>query len=306
MKYSVGVDIGGSHISCAVVDLDSLAIREETLTEMPVDNKGKSGEIIETWSAALRKSMQGIDPGQIKGIGFAMPGPFDYVNGISLIRGVSKYEKLYGLNVGEEIGRSLGLKSGQSVRFINDASAFAIGEAKAGKAAGSDRSMVITIGTGIGSAFIQNGVPVVSGDSVPEKGWVYHIKYRDSIADNYFSTRWFLHRFKEITGRDADGVKSMVGEASNNERIMEIFQEFGTSLAGFLAPILNRFGAEVLVLGGNISRAIDLFGPSLELELKNNNCPTIPHLSLLGEEAALIGGASLLESEFWQAVKGSL
>ena len=231
MRYSVGVDIGGSHISCALIDLDRMEIREETLTEMPVDNQATSGEIIETWSAAIGKSMQGIDPGQIMGIGFAMPGPFDYVNGISLIRGVSKYEKLYGIDVGKEIRKSLGLKSGQSVRFINDASAFAIGEARAGKAAGAARSMVITLGTGIGSAFIRNGVPVVTGDSVPEKGWVYHLNYRDSIADNYFSTRWFLQRYKEVTHREVDGVKSMVREAAKNEHIMEIFKEFGTSLA---------------------------------------------------------------------------
>lgn len=306
MKYSIGVDIGGSHISCAVIDLERIEIVRETLTALPVDNKGKASEIIETWSAAIRKSMSGIDPGQIRGIGFAMPGPFDYPNGISLIRGVCKYENLYGLNVGEEIGKSLGLNSGQSVRFINDASAFAVGEAKGGKAAGAKRSMVITIGTGIGSAFIRNGVPVVSGESVPEKGWVYHIKYRDSIADDYFSARWFLQRFKEVTGRDADGVKSIADEAGSNEPIMEIFNEFGASLAGFLAPILNSFGAEVLVLGGNISRSINLFGPSLRLELKNNKCHTTTYLSELGENAALVGSACLLDSEFWHAVKGSL
>lgn len=113
--------------------------------------------------------MQSVDPDQLKGIGFAMPGPFDYVNGICLMRGVSKYENLYGINVGDELCKFLALKSRQDVRFINDVSAFAIGEAKAGKAAGAARSMVITIGTGIGSAFIRNGIPVVSGSSVPEK-----------------------------------------------------------------------------------------------------------------------------------------
>lgn len=306
MKYSIGVDIGGSHISCALVNLESIEIITETMTSLPVDNKGKASEIIDTWSAAIGKSMQHIDPGQLSGIGFAMPGPFDYVNGISRIRGVDKYENLYGLNVGEEISTSIGLGPGQFVRFINDASAFAIGEATAGKAAGVASSMVITIGTGIGSAFIRNGIPVVSGESVPEKGWVYHIQYRESIADDYFSTRWFLQRFKEVRGRDADGVKSMADEAVNNEQIMGIFMEFGASLGGFLAPILNRFGAEVLVMGGNISRAFNLFGPSLREELGKNNCHATPHLSVLGEDAALIGSACLLDDEFWQAVKGSL
>lgn len=306
MKYSVGVDIGGSHISCALVDLDTIEIIRGSLTVLPVDNKGTAREIVKTWSAAIRKSMQHMDSSQLTGIGFAMPGPFDYVNGISLIRGVDKYENLYGLDVGEEIVKSLGMKSGQPVRFINDAAAFAIGEARAGKAAGTDRSMVITLGTGFGSAFIKQGVPVVSGESVPEKGWVYHLKYRDSIADDYFSTRWFLRRFKELTGTDADGVKYIADEALKNEQIREIFHEFGASLGRFLAPILNKFGAEVLVMGGNISRAIDLFGPSLRLELENNDCPATPHVSLLGENAALMGSACLLDAELWHAVKGTL
>ena len=37
----------------------------------------------------------------VKGIGFAMPGPFDYVKGICYIQGVAKYENLYGINVTE-------------------------------------------------------------------------------------------------------------------------------------------------------------------------------------------------------------
>jgi uncharacterized 2Fe-2S/4Fe-4S cluster protein (DUF4445 family) len=40
-NYSIGVDIGGSHISCAAVDLESLKIIEATRTDRPVDNKVK-------------------------------------------------------------------------------------------------------------------------------------------------------------------------------------------------------------------------------------------------------------------------
>lgn len=49
MKYSIGVDIGGSHISCAVVDLEKMEILRESLMDMPVDDKGKAADIIETW-----------------------------------------------------------------------------------------------------------------------------------------------------------------------------------------------------------------------------------------------------------------
>ena len=306
MKYSVGVDIGGSHITCALIDLEKNEIIRETLTEMPVDNQGEAHEIIETWSEAIGRSMRNIDSCQIKGIGFAMPGPFDYVNGICLIKGIPKYEKLYGINVGTEISLALGLTEDQSIRFMNDAFSFAVGESIAGQAADSTKSMAITLGTGFGSAFIDNHVPVVTGDSVPRLGYVYHIKYKDGIADDYFSTRWFIRRYKELTGKDAAGVKSIADEAIREENVREIFIEFGSSLGEFLAPILNRFGATVLVLGGNISRAYDLFGPSLESGLQRKNCTSKAYTSLLKEDAALLGSAYLLETEFWDAVKESL
>ena len=235
-----------------------------------------------------------------------MPGPFDYVNGICLIKGVPKYEKLYGTNVGVAISQALGLPQDIPVRFMNDASSFAVGEAWAGKAAYSSRSMAITLGTGLGSAFIADKIPVVTGDMVPDLGCVYHISFRDGIADDYFSTRWFTKKYKERTGRESKGVKDIAEEAESDNRIRNIFIEFGASLAAFLSPYLIKFGADVLVLGGNISRAYDLFGPALEDEMKRQKCNTIPLLSELKEDAALLGSAYLLDDSFWSAVKGSL
>ena len=40
MELSIGVDIGGSHITCALINLEKKEIIRETLTEMPVDNQG--------------------------------------------------------------------------------------------------------------------------------------------------------------------------------------------------------------------------------------------------------------------------
>ena len=305
-RFSVGVDIGGSHISCAVVDPACRSILRETLTELPVDNKGEAGEIIATWSDAIRSSIRHVDPDDLRGIGFAMPGPFDYVNGICLIKGVPKYEKLYGTNVGEEISKYLDLKAGQSVRFMNDASSFAVGESLGGKAAGCKRSMSITLGTGFGSAFVENNVPVVTGDSVPELGCVYHFKYKDGIADDYFSTRWFISRYKEMTGIDVEGVKPIAEKGNHDESVKAIFREFGESLAAYLAPFLIKFGAEVLVIGGNISRAYDLFGEPFKNGLLNQDCQTRTHTSDLMEDAALLGSAYLLDNELWEAVRHRL
>ena len=305
-KHAVGVDIGGSHISCAAIDLDNRKIISETLEGRPVDNKASAGEIIERWSEALSGTIRKAGAGNIRGIGFAMPGPFDYVNGICLIKGVPKYEKLYGTNIAGAISSSLNLPGSMQIRFMNDASSFAVGEAWAGRASGSRRSMAVTLGTGLGSAFIDDRVPVVTGDRVPDLGCVYHINYRDGIADDYFSTRWFIKRYKELTGHDAAGVKEIYEAALRDDGLKQIFLEFGSSFGSFIAPFLNKFGAEVLVIGGNISQSYDLFGGALERELKDNDCSTKPYTSDLMEDAALLGSAYLLDDSFWNSVKDLL
>jgi glucokinase len=303
---AIGVDIGGSHITAVAVDMQNHTIIKGSRAESPVDNKAEADEILEVWTGTLRKIVDKLPVFRLRGIGFAMPGPFDYVKGICLIRGVPKYEKLYGVNVGKAISSRLGLPCDCRVRFMNDASSFAVGEAWAGKAAGYKKMMAITLGTGFGSAFIDNRIPVVEGDTVPGGGCVYHLPVENGIADDYFSTRWFTSGYREITGKEAAGVKEIAAEAVSDAAVRALFDKFGKNLGSFLSPWLLRFGAEILVIGGNISYAYDLFGPAFENALEQAKCTVRVDISDLKEDAALLGSAYLLDDDFWKAVQPAL
>jgi len=305
-NIAIGVDIGGSHITAVAVDMTAHRIISGSRAESPVDNKAEADEILTVWSDTLKQVLRGIQIFNLRGVGFAMPGPFDYVRGICLIRGVPKYEKLYGVNVGKAISTRLGLPCDCRVRFMNDASSFAVGEAWAGKASGYARMMAVTLGTGFGSAFLENRIPVVEGERVPKMGCVYHLPFGNGIADDYFSTRWFTSRYREVTGRDAEGVREVAMMAGRAPEVLDIFTEFGTGLGSFLAPWLKRFGAEILVMGGNISHAYNLFGPTVEEALKREGCETRIAISELKEDSALLGSAYLLDDEFWKAVQPAL
>jgi len=305
-NLAIGVDIGGSHISCAAVDLKSFRVLHETRTEKAVDNKAEASQIIGVWVKALSEVIEKIPENSLKGIGFGMPGPFDYVKGISYIKGVAKYEKLYGCNVKNAISDNLNLHDNFPVRFMNDVSTFAVGEALVGKAAKAERSISITLGTGFGSAFIANRIPIVDGPEVPKLGCVYHLPYGDNIADDYFSTRWFIGRYKRLTGRDLKGVKEFAEHAGTDKVVMDLFEEFGTNLGIFLAPWLKRFRAEIVVVGGNISHAYNLFGDIFENSLKKEGCNCKVALSELKEDAAFIGAAYLLDEKFWKDIQHAL
>lgn len=305
-NIAIGADIGGSHISGAAVDLSSGKVLSDTLTEMPVNNQAQAAEIIAVWASCVAGVLKKVPSDKVRGIGFAMPGPFDYVKGICYIKGVSKYENLYGFNITDAIISILKVPDDFKVRFINDASAFAVGEAWGGKASSAKRSMSITIGTGLGSAFISNKIPIVDGDEVPKIGCVYHLPYKNSIADDYFSTRWFISSYKKATGREIKGVKEMADMAATDKVAMDLFSDFGERLGVFLAPWLKKFRAEILVVGGNISYAYHLFGDVFEESLRREKAHTKVALSELKENAALLGSAYLFNDNFWEAVQPAL
>lgn len=305
-SIAIGTDIGGSHISCAAVDLATGKIMRETLTEREVNNQASAAEIIGVWADALSAVIEKVHIGNVKGIGFAMPGPFDYVKGICYIKGVAKYENLYGFNITDAISSSLDVPEGFLIRFMNDASSFAVGEAWAGSASNVNRSLSITFGTGFGSAFISNKIPIVDGPEVPKLGCIYHIPYKDGIADDYFSTRWFLGQYKKLKGNELKGVKELADLAATDSDVMNLFTEFGDGAAVFLAPWLKKFNAEMLVVGGNISHAYNLFGEVFEARLKKENCSCKVVISKLKEDAALLGSAYLLDDDFWKSVQHAL
>ena len=305
-NIAIGTDIGGSHISCAAIDLVSGKIIRNTLTERSVDNQAQANNIIGTWTQALSAVLKKVPLENVKGIGFAMPGPFDYVKGISYIRGVAKYENLYGINITDAISNSLSVKDGFLIRFMNDASSFAVGEAWAGSAANFNRSLSITLGTGFGSAFIRNRIPIVDGPEVPKLGCIYHLPFKDGIADDYFSTRGLLSRYKKLTGKGLGGVKELAALAGTEKAVTDLFIDFGENAGLFLAPWLNKFKAEILVIGGNISHAYNLFGDAFEIRLKKENCFCKVAISKLKEDAALLGSGYLLDDEFWRSVQHAL
>jgi glucokinase len=301
-NYAIGVDVGGSHLSCAAVDLGKQVFFENSFSTVHIDNKASSDEILSGWVKALLQTIQKMEADTLSGIGFGMPGPFEYDKGIARFAQVEKYYSLNGIDVADELTRRLNLASTVPLRFMNDASAFATGEAWMGSASHVANSVSITLGTGFGSAFVSDGVPVVEGEKVPRLGCVWHLPYKEGIADDYFSTRWFVKRYKEETGIDVDGVKPIADAAVSNETAMSLFIEYGNNMGEFFSPWLKKFDAGVLVIGGNIAGAYGLFGPNFEKALRINGVETEIKLSALKEDAAIIGSARMLNPEYWEKI----
>jgi glucokinase len=294
-KTGMGIDIGGSHITCQLFDLEQHAALPGSRKRFSIDSRASSDSILNGWVEALNQTAESIGIANLEGIGFAMPGPFDYLNGIAWFKGIPKFEALYGVHVKTELIKRMHLPDNFKIRFLNDASSFAVGESWLGEVAHFDRVIALTLGTGFGTTFINNGLPVAGTDGIPEDGFLYHIPFKNSIADDYFSTRWFINNYKEKTGKQIPGVKELTLFASSDSTVQELFHEFGTNLGAFLAPWVKQFDAEAIVIGGNISKSFTWFQDDLQSQLSH----TTIRISKMEESAALAGSARLCDDSFY-------
>ena len=206
------------------------------------------------------------------------------------------------MDVKSELINHLGLARDFPIRFLNDASCFAIGEAWLGDAANYERIITITLGTGFGTTFIKSRLPVAGIEGIPDDGFLYHIPFQNSIADDYFSTRWFLKEYKKKTGNQLSDVKELVSLAKTDSKNLEIFEKFGKNLGGFLVPWITRFNADCIVLGGNISKSFSFFQKQMAEQFELNGLQTAICLSKTEETAALFGSAKLCDDNFYRKI----
>ena len=299
---AIGVDIGGTHITCAAVSLQDGRLLEDTLSRAACSHEAPADQILNAWVGALNRTIRLVGDVQLAGIGFAIPGPFDYRNGISKMQ--HKFKNLYGLNIPAALNGLLSVNGQLPMRFMNDATAFGAGEAWKGRGQGFKNVIALTLGTGFGSAFFEDGVPVIAGEGVPPEGCLWHLPFKDSIADDYFSTKWFDGVYQKHYGKKLDGgVKTLMDQVEKDTDIQLIFTTFGNNLAECLSPWLQQFGTEMIVAGGNISHALPYFENAFHDNLDKKGWDTPLMSSLLLESAALFGSARLLDDIFWEKVK---
>lgn len=301
---AIGADIGGTHISAMAVDIHTGSSFQETYCRISYAHTDPADQILGSWASALEQAMARTSGARVAGVGLAMPGPFDYRNGISNMQ--HKFSALYGLNIADALRERLPALTTTPIRFINDATAFAMGEAWKGAGRSHNRVVVITLGTGFGSAFLEDGVPVVRAAGVPPEGCLWHTPFRGEIAEEHFSTRWFVKAYRERTGLTMDGVKPLIDRAGQDPVVQGLFAEFGRNLAQCLSPWLQSFSADILVMGGNISHAFPLFETVFQQDLIAANVRTTVAVSALREEAAILGSARLLDDAVWEKVSADL
>jgi glucokinase len=153
----------------------------------------------------------------------------------------------------------------------------------------NERIICLTIGTGLGSVFIDQGKIIKRAESIPREGYLYNQPFHDSIIDNHFSRRGILQA-AAAKGMNLDGidVKDLADLArSGNSTAMYIFHQFGSNFGTMLLPYIEKFQPHRIIIGGQIAKGFDLFQGNLEEKLKRtttkvNSLDNALHYTFLG------------------------
>jgi glucokinase len=257
------LDIGGSHVTSALVDLEKRLIVDSSLQRAHVNPNLGADELLEAWSNAALKTLASRS---VRHVGVAMPGPFEYDTGVSKLQ--HKFASLYTMNVGEVLQKKLEVQV--PIYFGNDASLFALGEWWAGAAKGFERVIGVTLGTGLGGGFVAGGNVLYSGEGVPKDGGIWDLPYLDGIAEDYVAGPALVKNYGAKTGRTLNPAEIAEAARGGEKAAIESYLELGSHLGEILNPWAKAFAADCIVVGGNIARSFDLFEGGLEQTLESS------------------------------------
>ena len=277
----LALDVGGSSVKSALVTNGQRIVGSVRVDA--IRSTGSSTAILKTLAATISDHLAKAT--DVNRIAFAFPGPFDYEQGISLIQNQAKYDALYGVHLSTKL-RDILEKPSLEMRYRNDAEAAILGEARYGMGTPYSRMIGLTLGTGLGSAFIVEGKVITEGDGIPPHGWLYSCMFENQRADEVFSTRGLLARLREHGIHEVDIASAVQNQESNT--LEQTFASFGTDLGTFLHPFVTGFRAQAVLVTGGIAESWERFAPSLSRSLP------VPVLKgTLGKRAALLGAAAL-------------
>lgn len=245
------LEIGGTHATAANVDGSGWAVTGEIRVD--IDSHGAAEEILDGFAragAALQVADEAV-------WGVAMPDPFDYALGIGRFHGVGKFESLDGVDVRAGL---LDRLPGRDLVFCNDADAFAVGEWLDGAARGYSRVAGLTLGTGLGSGWVDGGQ--LADPVVPLDGRAHNLLIDGKPLEETVSRRAIRAAYATATGHADVDVREIADRAGGGDRAATaVLAHAFRALGRAIGPPIRDFGAEVVVIGGSMSGSWPLFEP---------------------------------------------
>ena len=309
-KYVVGVDLGGTKIYTALVDLEGNIVKEKTVETLAHEGEQAVKErIIDT----INYVIDGTDKNLIKSIGIGSPGPLDVKNGIIIENSNLPFKNF-------EIVKSIKETYDLPTYLDNDANVATLGEFMFGAGKGTENMVFITASTGIGGGAVLNGKLFrgATGNALEVghmtvstegprcgcgnvgcaealgSGTAIGKRAKEAVLSNVKTS---LKNYDNVTS------KEVFKEAANGDRVAKkILNTSLTYLGIAVANTITNFDPEKVVVGGGVVNGGDIVIDTIKNVVEERcmaafveNC-TIEK-AVLGGKAGVLGAAALAITE---------
>ena len=258
------LDAGGTEIKSAAFTDSGKQL--DAIHSVPSCAQAEKETILENFITVIAREndILAANGYQLGIVGLAFPGPFDYPKGISHMKGLAKYDAIEGVFLEEALKSFPGQKVLQpDVRFFfrHDVDSFALGAVSRDPSCKAGRILCLCIGTGAGSAFLEEGRLLKQDPRIPDNGWIYPFPFHGSTIDDWISVRG-LKRLACESGFPAgiSGKDLFDQAAQGNRQAIAVWKNFGVFIADAIQAFVASFRPCRLILGGQISKAERFFG----------------------------------------------
>ncbi len=295
-----GIDLGGTKTEGVVVD-ESRPDEPIARIRIPTESEQGYDHVVRNCASLVEQLERATGHARPGEIGFGTPGSLDPTTG--LMRNCNTV-CLNGQPLRDDLSRTL-----RSCAIVtNDANCFALAEAVLGSARGARCVFGVIIGTGVGGGIvvdgqIWNGANGIAGEwghnVIDPEGETCYCGRRGCV-ETVISGPALERKYKDLSGDQLRLPEILAGHrtgrnATATQVVQRLCKEFGRSLA----TVINVLDPDVIVLGGGVGQAQELY-ESGTIELRKHVFHEEPRLDvrrpLLGDSAGVFGAALQVRS----------
>ena len=310
---SIGIDLGGTNIAVGVVDESGKILATGSVRTMP---ERSYQSVIKDMAdiSLLTLGKTNISLSNVRSVGIGIPGIADQETGVVIFCTNLGW---HDVPLRSEIQKYID----KPVYIDNDATVAAYAESIAGVSAGTQSSVFLTLGTGLGGGIIINGKPWNGFHGVGSE--IGHLTMvidgepctcgKRGCLERYCSATALARMGREVIARYPDSVlcyrsggdhnnisaKMVIDAAKEGDAAAtEAFKQYVKCLSLAINTIISFIDPEVIVLGGGVSRAGEFLLSAIRAELPGYLMfKTLPYAGIeiarLGSDAGIIGAALL-------------
>lgn len=314
-KYRIGVDIGGTNIKIALVDMQGKIVYSNTTpTRADMGYEHTIGNIKQAIKDLMKETNSNSQT--VEAIGFGFPGQIDYQAGVvRLLPNMPGWVEIPVAKIMEDEFKI-------PTRLDNDVRVATLGELKYGAGKGCTNLVCITVGTGIGSGLVLNGKLVRGARNAA--GEIGHIKMTMGEGplcgcgdfgcfEAYASGPAIVAMAKEyIKGGKSSKFKELATEELSPYIVAQaalqgdvvakrIYTKMGEIIGLGLTSVINLLNPEKVIIGGGVADAGDILFDPIRKTIQDRAMPiqaasveVVP--ANLGNTAGVIGASLLIES----------